>query len=260
MSVDAANKQSLGVIKIFSDGISVLISRLPLFIGVSIAFGITMNLLVYAFFGSALLAAQENPFQSSLSIAAFVVTILTSIVGTTLLTAIFILAAYDARLGRPSRFATYIGTGLRSFPILILVTVLATIGFMLGFMLFVIPGLILIAMWSVTTPAVVIENAGMGALGRSRELTKGYRLPILGLFLILFIVSALISGLLSAVLGFGFSAGLTGGTIGLGAFLLQGASSAVGYALYSCVVAMLFARLKEIKEGVGIDDLADVFS
>jgi uncharacterized membrane protein len=64
-----------------------------------------------------------------------------------------------------------------------------------GFLIFVVPGLILLTMWSVITPAIVIERTGaIAAFRRSRVLTKGNRwrifLVILAILALLLVVSA----------------------------------------------------------------------
>ena len=57
---------------------------------------------------------------------------------------------------------------------LILVGVVAAVGIMAGFILLVIPGLILITLWSVAAPVVVLEHPGVfPALRRSRVLVRG---------------------------------------------------------------------------------------
>jgi hypothetical protein len=49
--------------------------------------------------------------------------------------------------------------------------------------LILIPGVMLLMMWSVGMPVCVVERLGpFGSLARSRELTKGHRWKILGLF------------------------------------------------------------------------------
>lgn len=65
-----------------------------------------------------------------------------------------------------------------------------------GFVIFVVPGLILLTAWSVITPAIVIERTGaIGAFRRSRVLTKGNRwrilLVTLAILALLLVVSAL---------------------------------------------------------------------
>jgi len=59
----------------------------------------------------------------------------------------------------------------------------------------VIPGLVLVTMWYVATPACVIEKLGVGAsLRRSSELTKGHRWKVFGLLLTLVLAGALVGG------------------------------------------------------------------
>jgi hypothetical protein len=60
------------------------------------------------------------------------------------------------------------------FP-LVLVAILTSIGTILGFVVFVIPGLILVARWSVAWTVVVSEGKSpLGAMGRSATLARGY--------------------------------------------------------------------------------------
>ena len=57
---------------------------------------------------------------------------------------------------------------------LILVILVAAIGIVAGFILFVIPGVILFTLWFLAAPVVVIENPGVfPALRRSRLLVRG---------------------------------------------------------------------------------------
>lgn len=57
---------------------------------------------------------------------------------------------------------------------LILVGIAAGIGIFIGFILLVVPGLVLATVWSVVAPVVVLERpGGLRALGRSRDLVRG---------------------------------------------------------------------------------------
>ncbi len=122
--------------------------------------------------------------------------------------------------------------------------------------LLVLPGLYLIARFFVFTPAILVERAGFGALGRASQLSKEYRWPIvvtlvlLGLLLIaLSFVSQLFVGLMIAG---------TGGIISY--VILQSMMAAVMYSVMAIFSALLYARLREIKEGTGMADLVEVFS
>ena len=97
-----------------------------------------------------------------------------------------------------SAAAPYIGT-------LILNGILAGLAIAIGFVLLIVPGLILLTIWAVIAPSIVVEDQGVfGAFGRSRELVRGNGWSVFGAiviaFLIVFAVS-LIAGLIGAALG-----------------------------------------------------------
>jgi hypothetical protein len=83
---------------------------------------------------------------------------------------------------------------------LILVGIVAGIGIVIGFILIVIPGLILITIWSVAAPVVVLERpGGLRALGRSRELVKGNGWNVFAVILLLVILIGVITIVLEAL-------------------------------------------------------------
>lgn len=78
--------------------------------------------------------------------------------------------------------------------ILILNGVLAAIAIGIGFVLLIVPGLILITIWAVVAPAIVIENAGaIGAFGRSRELVRGHGWPVFGSIVLAYLAVLIVS-------------------------------------------------------------------
>lgn len=99
-----------------------------------------------------------------------------------------IYGAIETAEGRRADLGDCVRTGVaKALPVLGL-TVLWMLGVWVGFMLLVVPGLILMTMWSVALPVLVAGEATvMGSFGRSRALTKGARWKILGL-LVLFMV------------------------------------------------------------------------
>lgn len=77
---------------------------------------------------------------------------------------------------------------------LILVGLVAGVGIVVGLFLIVIPGLVLITVWSVAAPVVVLERPqGLGALGRSRELVRGSGWQAFGVILVLYVAVAIVS-------------------------------------------------------------------
>lgn len=86
-----------------------------------------------------------------------------------------VLLVHDLRSGRPGpplldlfarvqpKLWTLVGTGL-----------LAAFGIAAGLVLFLLPGLVLLTLWSLVTPAIVLEGRGVvAALRRSAQLVRG---------------------------------------------------------------------------------------
>ncbi len=77
---------------------------------------------------------------------------------------------------------------------LILVSILFGIGLAIGFVLLIIPGLILLVLWSVVAPVTVLERPGVfAAFRRSRELVRGNGWDVFGVIVIVFVVVFVIS-------------------------------------------------------------------
>jgi hypothetical protein len=86
---------------------------------------------------------------------------------------------------------------------LIVLGILASLGIGLGLVLFIVPGLILLTIWSVAAPVVVIESAdALQALGRSRALVRGNGWTVFGLIVVIFaglFVLAIVVGSIGAI-------------------------------------------------------------
>ncbi|HEV3046103.1 MAG TPA: hypothetical protein VGY13_01960 [Solirubrobacteraceae bacterium] len=77
---------------------------------------------------------------------------------------------------------------------LILVAVVAGVAVLVGLFLVVVPGLILLTIWSVFAPVVVLERLpGLRALGRSRELVRGSGWQVFGVVFVFVILLAIVS-------------------------------------------------------------------
>jgi hypothetical protein len=127
-----------------------------------------------------------------------IVSLLIVLVATTLFTGMVVELVADVQDGRRDASPRQL---LRAvMPVLgqlIGVAIVAALGIVVGFFLLIIPGFILITMWSVAAPVVVLERPpGLGALGRSRELVRGNGWQVFGVILVL---GVLVNVLASAI-------------------------------------------------------------
>jgi hypothetical protein len=132
---------------------------------------------------SGILAAALVAAAPALALVAVII----SLVAITLFTGMIVELVADVQDGR--RDAT-VGQLLRAVtPVLgqlILVGIIAGVGVVIGFILIIVPGLILITIWSVAAPVVVLERPGaLAALARSRELVRGNGWQVFGVIFVL---------------------------------------------------------------------------
>ena len=136
------------------------------------------------------------------------VALIIDLVAVTLFTGMVVELVADVQDGRRDASA---GQLLRAAtPVLgqlILVGIVAGIGIVIGFILIIIPGLILITIWSVAAPVVVLERpGGLGALGRSRELVRGNGWNVFAVILLMVILVGVLSAVIEAVAASGGTA------------------------------------------------------
>ncbi len=78
--------------------------------------------------------------------------------------------------------------------------VLAGIGIVIGFFLLIVPGLILLTIWSVIAPVIVVERSGaIDAFGRSRALVKGNGWQVFGVIVVVYLIVLIAAFVLSAI-------------------------------------------------------------
>jgi hypothetical protein len=108
----------------------------------------------------------------------------------------------DVRDGRADRSVgeTYAAVQGR-LPALISAGLLAGLGIILGFVLLIVPGLILLTIWSMITPVIVLEGRSAGeSFGRSREIVRGHGWKVFGLIVVTFLLVAIASAIIRAIL------------------------------------------------------------
>jgi len=167
----------------------------------------------------------SNPGLAVVAVAIYFVTV-------TVFTGMVVSLVSDVQDGRRDASA---GQLLRAAtPVLgqlILVGVVAALGIVAGFILLVIPGLILLTFWFVAAPVVVVENPGVfPALRRSRLLVRGNGLRVFAVILILVVLVGVAGNIVVAL------AGAAGTGVGIVAWVIVGILTAPLSALAAAVL------------------------
>jgi hypothetical protein len=144
---------------------------------------------------------------------------------------------------------------------LIMLGIVTSFVVVLGFLLLIIPGLILLSGLALATPAMVIESlpSATGAMGRSWSLTRGHRGKILSaLFvvgLLMYLPFIALGGIAAASAGAG---GPEQGYTGMFLVLTAGAAllSSLVWPLFYCVLTVAYYDLRVRKEAFDLEVLA----
>ena len=192
---------------------------------------------------------EAFPALSGGTAVLYLLVLLASLVLSAFFTGYLCLLGVDAVIGRSHAVGQYARQAARHLlPLLVLSLALGLlVG--LGFVLFIVPGIYFIGRYLPWIETVAFEDRGWQGLGRAQDLTEGYRWPIAG--------AALLFGLAVLVIAVVF---------GLGAYAISGGTameilfntvfSAFSYAAAALFTALVYVRLREIKEGAGPVEIA----
>ena len=170
-----------------------------------------------------------------------------SLVLTAFFTGMVVMLVRDLQDGhRDSSLGELFSSVTPVFVPVIVVSILFGIGVAIGLVLIIIPGLILLTIWSVAVPVTVIERPGIfAAFGRSRQLVKGNGWQVFGTILLVWLI-AIVVGALGGLLASAF-----GGVIGALIVAIIGALIAPVVAL---TAALIYFTLVEGKQPVAQDE------
>lgn len=131
------------------------------------------------------------------------VVVVLSLMGGLLVQGALVEVVRDLHEGRtPSSIAEYYDRTRGALGTLLGVTIIAGIGVGLGFVILVVPGLILLSRWSLIVPLVMIEGRSVGeAFARSNALVKGRT----GSVLVVVVVAGLITGIMNLLVSVAFA-------------------------------------------------------
>lgn len=258
--------EELSVGRVLSRGFGVIGDNPVTVFGIALLLG-GIPTVAFGFYQRSLTAAEMDPDQVLGMLVVTLGSALVSMVCQAVVQGSLVRATVAHANGQRAGFGETIGGALALALPLIGLSIVLTLGVALGFLLLIVPGIMLFVIWSVAAPALVAERIGVfDALGRSRDLTRGARWQVFGVIVILVVISWIFSAIFGAAM-----LGTTGfdeteinqlATDGMpmGWILAEGLLSTLMITVWSTVVASLYLELRNWKEGPADKALEDIFA
>ena len=164
-------------------------------------------------------------------------------------------ATYHDLRGQGFQLGAGLSRAFSKFLFLIGLAIATTVMVFLGYLLLIIPGIMLALALFVAVPALMVEDLNIGnAISRSFELTAGYRLRILGLSILAGLVVVVPFTIVSVVLG------LVMDQTSMLYNILNTLISGIAGTVTSVAAVVTYYRLREDVDGVGLEELDEVFA
>lgn len=202
-------------------------------------------------FGSLFLLVNAAARQDKNAIlSSLVFLVLSAIACWQLATASITYGVFQQMRGADASIGDCLGKGLSSLLPVIGVVFVQTLGILVGLMACIVPGVILALRWTVSIPVAVEERPGVfETLRRSSSLTDGYRGAIFG---VLFVINFL-TNMVDRIVGIAVKDPMT-------ILFITGGTAVLGIGLTGTATAVMYYRLRSIKESIDVDQIASVFA
>jgi hypothetical protein len=205
-----ARSNQISVGQVLSDAFATYSANLGVLIAVSLGIAVVFGLIV------GLLNDAGGFVMQTL---AWIV----QLIGTAIYTGFVVRLVQDVRDGRrDATVGDLFSAAAPAIGALIIWGILSGIAIGIGFLLLIVPGLILMTIWAVGAPAIVVEGAGpIEAFGRSYELVRGQAWTVFGILVCVFLIMAvayLVAALIGAAIG-GLAGAIIVGIIALALFM-----------------------------------------
>lgn len=172
-----------------------------------------------------------------------------------------VLAVSDLYLGQtPSLMGCYKRVGTRAWRVIAII-ILTSVIVGVGFLLLIVPGIMLLCRTSLAVQSAMLEDTNTGrSIERSMELTKGYSWHFFFIFVLVWVLTVMVNGVFQIpLLILTFKAVQTHQVLSFGTLFLQHLGSFVAEVLVSPIGAIAFAlmyyNLRVRKEAFDIQHL-----
>lgn len=269
MSVEAVERRKLDIGRVIQEAFGVLSRNLVTYAVLALVLS-GLPTAIFAFFqlnalrddtGAISAAGMFNADYWTTALLAW----LASLICSAILQGALIYATVQDLNGQRPSIGDCLATGLRNFLPVLAVTILFVLALMFGVVLLIVPAIMIACAWCVAVPSLVADRTGIfGAFSRAAELTRGNRWRIFALGIVLWIVLVVVGLVFNAITGvaiFGPDAINTMeralSPLALGLSVIRGT---IGAAIGATLVAALYVELRRLRDGLGPQGLAEIFS
>lgn len=239
---------------VFTRAIEIVSKQWPLAIGLSLVVG-ALNAATTGLFIETLAADSEN---YSLAMLSFLGPMAVSIFGVALLAALLTPRAVGHAFDDPNAVDGSAASLGGQLPAIFAAALMVTIATTVGYMFLLIPGIIMSIAWIATTPSIVVERMGaIEGMERSRDLTRGFRWPIFGVFVVIGLGQLLLGGLYYLLPGTDVNADPLGM---FGMTLVDLVSGTISALIWAPMAIALYIELRLAKEGAPQSRYVEIFS
>jgi hypothetical protein len=256
--------ETMSVGRVFSRGFGVIVDNPLTVFGIAFLLGALPSVAVSVLQRQVVSGRMDN-FQAIGSATVVIGSVFVSLILQALVQGSLVRAALAYARGERATLGECVGSAFAVVLPLIGLAILMVIGIWLGMVLLIVPGVMLFVMWSVASPALVAERTGVfGAFGRSRYLTRGARWKVFGIEVILIVIYYVFIGAFAATTvtatGTSFATSVTTNGLSLGWLVATIISSTVANTVWSTVQTSLYVELRNWKEGLPEQSLAEIFA
>lgn len=256
--------RDMSIGRVFERAVSTVRHNLAVIIGLALLLAVLPRIILTYLASSAGLIGVFNPADPG-SIAVvwttMLVTMMIGFVASAIVQGALTRVTVADSEGQVASFADALSTGISVMLPIIGVGIIYGLCMIIGFVLLIIPGFMVMTALSVATSVLVVERNGVfGAIARSRELTKGYRLKIFGLYLVIGVAYLLITWLFGLVGLKEYNPSQAGSTLTVGTILGTAILGAIIGGIAGVIQPALYIELRHAKDGGTVENLADVFA
>jgi hypothetical protein len=256
--------ESMSIGQVFSRGLGVIVDNPVTVFGIAFLFGALPSVAI-TWLRQRLLLGSMDTYQALGSAAIVLASVLVSLILQTLVQGSLVRATLAYARGERATFSQCVGSTLAVVFPLIGLGILMVLGIWLGMILLIVPGVMLFVMWSVASPALVAERTGVfAAFGRSRFLTRGARWKVFGIEMILIVIYYVFIGAFAATTfsatGSNFATSVSTQGLSFGWIVATVVTSTLATTVWSTVQTSLYVELRNWKEGLPEQSLAEIFA